>query len=424
MGLVRSSGGVILDFVFRCIIFGKGWFMRVLVLGNDVYANCVVWSLRRSGGVEEVFRLPAGGGSWEEVPELREESRLLSWVEKRRVGVILDCLGIDASINYKEFYARGILVLAPSLKRRELLRDRLKWREILQKHSLPLVDFKCFEDRSQALSYMQSLDAFPYYLKPVRERGVWRVSSPLEARQVVSNLLRQPKSVDLPRRRLIVEEGVVGEEVRLLVLVGSRRILPLELVWHTRVGDGEGVGFYGSYAPYSSVYSAQMEQGVLVPLVHALEVEGYRQRGFLEVHQVLTKGGPKILDIGFGLRVFSIFPFLLRFGGRFLEDVVSFFRGDLEYIDGEGLPYGLVVSFGGGLGDRVLVGSLDGEEGLIGFYSEGGGGGGRCVLGFLASSLEEGLERLQVRLRGSLGEEGWRRYWKEFCRRLPLRVSF
>ena len=81
--------------------------------------------------------------------------------------------------------------------------------------------------------------------------------------------------------RVVIEERLTGEEVSILALVDGRNIYTLESAQdHKAIFDGDkgpNTGGMGAYSP-APVATGEMlthiERDILVPTVHAMNVEG------------------------------------------------------------------------------------------------------------------------------------------------------
>jgi len=104
-------------------------------------------------------------------------------------------------------------------------------------------------------------------------------------------------------RRIVIEEGLEGEECSLLVLYDGTTAAPLLPAQDfKRAGDGDrgpNTGGMGAYAPMPHVSAAQVDATMAIavePLVAALHRRGIDYRGVLYAGLMLGPEGPKVIE--------------------------------------------------------------------------------------------------------------------------------
>ena len=104
-------------------------------------------------------------------------------------------------------------------------------------------------------------------------------------------------------RRIVIEEGLEGEECSLLVLYDGTSAVPLLPAQDfKRVGDGDqgpNTGGMGAYAPMPHVSPGQVDaimETAVEPLVAALHRRGIVYRGVLYAGLMLGPDGPRIIE--------------------------------------------------------------------------------------------------------------------------------
>ena len=104
-------------------------------------------------------------------------------------------------------------------------------------------------------------------------------------------------------RTVVIEEGLTGPELSLLVVCDGERAVPLAPAQDfKRIGDGDAgpnTGGMGAYSPVPvagpDVVDAVMERAV-EPTLAALRHEGIDYRGVLYAGLMLTPDGPKVIE--------------------------------------------------------------------------------------------------------------------------------
>ncbi len=104
-------------------------------------------------------------------------------------------------------------------------------------------------------------------------------------------------------RRVVIEEGLVGDELSVMAICDGTRAVPLAAAQDfKRVGDGDtgpNTGGMGAFSPVpgagGDVVETIMDRAVL-PTLHALRRQGIDYRGVLYAGIMLTPDGPKVLE--------------------------------------------------------------------------------------------------------------------------------
>jgi phosphoribosylamine--glycine ligase len=102
---------------------------------------------------------------------------------------------------------------------------------------------------------------------------------------------------------IVIEEFLVGEEASFFALVDGKTALPLASAQdHKTVGEGDtgpNTGGMGAYSPAPIVTDSMAEQvmkTIIMPTVHAMEVEGRPFTGVLYAGLMIGPKGPKLIE--------------------------------------------------------------------------------------------------------------------------------
>jgi phosphoribosylamine--glycine ligase len=273
------------------------------------------------------------------------------------------CLGLADRLRAAE-----LLVYGPGEAGARLEGSKLFAKELLERHRIPTGAWRRFDRAGAAKSYLETLSAWPQVIKAdglAAGKGVFVCHGVKEACSIVDAVMEE-RSLGAAGAQILIEEFLVGQEVSVQALTDGRALLVLDaVVDHKAVGDGDtgpntgGMGIY-SPAPFLTArILRQVEQRVLIPILHALRVEEIDYRGTLYAGLMLTDSGPRVLE------------FNCRFGDPETQGMVRRFGGDL-------VPYLLAVAEGR-LADldapdwdpRTCVGVVAAAEGYPGSYRKG-----------------------------------------------------
>ncbi len=201
---------------------------------------------------------------------------------------------------------QGKLVLGPGADGAMLEGSKVFMKELLQEARVPTARFATFgeDEEAAALAWLDSLEP-PYVVKTdglASGKGVlvtWDIG---EAAADVRAKLSGDAFGDAGRR-IVIEEGLIGSELSLMVLCDGRRVVPFQAARdYKRVADGDAgpnTGGMGSYSPLGEVSHRLVDRVMdeaVEPLVGALRRRGIDYRGVLYAGLMLTDDGPRVLE--------------------------------------------------------------------------------------------------------------------------------
>jgi phosphoribosylamine--glycine ligase len=202
--------------------------------------------------------------------------------------------------------ARGRLAFGPRAAGARLEGSKAWMKEVLADAGVPTARFGAFTDEAGAFAFLETLPGF-YVVKTdglAAGKGVLVTESLAEAREAVRAYLSGRAFGDAGRT-VVVEEGLTGPELSLLVLCDGRSdsAVPLAPAQDfKRIGEGDtgpNTGGMGAYSPVPIVGPDIVEEVMakaVAPTLHALENGGVTYRGILYAGLMLTPEGPKILE--------------------------------------------------------------------------------------------------------------------------------
>ena len=286
--------------------------MRTLVVGGDGRAHALAWRLARSESVETVTAAPGNPG----VARMGLDCVPVDPLDPAAVAAVADDLDVDLVVVSPEaplvagvvdaVQERGRPAFGPTADAARLEGSKAWMKEVLADAGVPTALHAAFsvDDEAAAMEFLEQLPGL-YVVKTdglAAGKGVVVTESIDDARDAVRSYLSGEAFGDAGRT-LVIEEGLVGPELSLLVVCTGREAWPLAPAQDfKRIGDddtGPNTGGMGAYSPVPfagpDLVDEVMEMAVH-PTLATLAARGIEYRGVLYAGLMLTPDGPKILE--------------------------------------------------------------------------------------------------------------------------------
>ncbi len=376
--------------------------MKVLVVGSGGREHTLVWKLRQSPRVKEVFVAPGNGGMHSQATCVGIDSDdiagLAGLAEKESID--LTVVGPEAPLALgisDEFERRGLKVFGPSARAAELESSKVFSKELMTKYGIPTAEGAVYDEPGPAREEVRRRGA-PLVVKAdglAAGKGVIVAGTVEEALAAVDDIMVRKVFGDAGRR-VIVEECLVGEEASIVAFTDGTTVLPLLAAQdHKAVYDGDrgpNTGGMGAYAPAPVVtgeLAEQVKREVLIPTVQGMAAEGRLHRGVLYAGLMITAAGPKVLEYNVRFGDPETQPTLALLESDILDPVLACVEGGLDGVElrwSEGAAVCVVVASGGypgkyEKGKRIEgLTEADGRSGVMVFHSGTAvDGEGNCV---------------------------------------------
>jgi phosphoribosylamine--glycine ligase len=287
--------------------------MRALVVGGGGREHSLVWGLARSDSVDEVIAAPGNPGIAAiarcvpvDAKDAGAVAALADEVDADLVVVGPEEPLVNGVVDAVE--ARGRRAFGPTAAGARLEGSKAWMKDLLEGAGVPTARHASFAaaDEDAALAFLEMLGGL-YVVKTdglAAGKGVMVTESLAEARDAVRAYLSGTAFGDAGRR-VVIEEGMRGPELSLLVVCSgiSDSATPLAPAQDfKRIGDGDAGPNTGGMGAYSPVPIAGPElvdevmETAVQPTLHALEAQGVAYRGVLYAGLMLTADGPKVVE--------------------------------------------------------------------------------------------------------------------------------
>jgi phosphoribosylamine--glycine ligase len=285
--------------------------VRILVVGNGGREHALVWKIRQSPLVTEVYCAPGNAGiaraadcvpiDTSNIVEVADFAQTIK-ADLTVVGPELPMvLGIA-----DEFSRRGLPCFAPSRAAAELEGSKAFAREFMDRHKIPSPRYAVCGSAEEAEDFLGKAPfGFPVVVKAdglASGKGTFVVQDADEARGVVASVMTD-KKFGSAGAKLVMEEFLAGEEVSFLAFSDGARVVPMVSVQdHKRIFDGDqgpNTGGMGTVSPATNLsmdVHKQIMQEIVIPTIAGMAAEGRRYQGVLYAGLMITDKGPKVLE--------------------------------------------------------------------------------------------------------------------------------
>jgi phosphoribosylamine--glycine ligase len=302
----------------------------VLIVGGGGREHALAWKLRQSARVSQIFVAPGNGGTSNvavnvDISETDLEG-LSRFVAERQIA--LTVVGPELPLSHglsDRLAASGHAVFGPRQAAARLETSKVFAKDFMARHGLPTAAYRVatdFEEGRQAICEL----GLPVAIKVdglAAGKGVIVCHTVDEASQALRSALVEHR-FGAAGSSVVIEEGLVGEEVSVLAFCDGRRAaIMLPAQDHKAVYDGDtgpNTGGMGSYAPAPALDPALLDQTmrtVFEPTIDGMASEGTPYHGVLYAGLMLTASGPQLLE------------FNARFGDPETQSILPLLDGDL-----------------------------------------------------------------------------------------------
>jgi len=283
--------------------------MKILVVGGGGREHALVWKIKQSPKVKQIFCAPGNAGIAELatcVPINAEDiPGLVEFAQEKKID--LTVVGPEAPLTQgivDIFEKKGLKVFGASRKAAEIEASKSFAKALMNKYSIPTSAGRTFTNLSRAKQYVRSQGA-PIVVKAdglAAGKGVFVCATRKEALDALDQILKKRAFGD-SGNKVVVEECLVGEEASFLAFTDGKTVLPLPSSQdHKAIFDqdkGPNTGGMGAYSPAPIVdkyLHDKIMKEVMVPTVQAMAAEGCPYKGVLYAGLMIKGDQIKVLE--------------------------------------------------------------------------------------------------------------------------------
>jgi len=314
--------------------------MKVLVLGSGGREHALVWKLRQSPRIQQLYCAPGNGGIADDAECLPADLKNLDAMVDlaTRLQPDLTVVGPELPLTLgvvDEFTRCGWPVFGPTQAAAQLESSKSFAKEFLQRHRIPTAPFAICDSMEQVRSALGHFHA-PVVVKAdglAAGKGVVIAKTREEAASVAAEML-SGKMLGEAGARVVLEECLKGEELSFLVFSDGERVAPLVAAQdHKRVGDGDTGPNTGGMGAYSTadIVDDQMRDWLVhhiaQPVVAGMKAEGAEFKGVLYCGLMMTARGPMVLEFNCRFGDPETQPILMRLESDLVEALEASIEG-------------------------------------------------------------------------------------------------
>ncbi|MFH1282127.1 MAG: phosphoribosylamine--glycine ligase [bacterium] len=304
--------------------------MKVLVIGSGGREHAIVWKLKQTSKVKQIYCVPGNGGISKlarcESINISDHEEIINFVKKEKID--LTVVGpeqplVEGIVN--SFRNNNLPIFGPEKKASLLEGDKAWAKGFCNRNNIPTANYRVTDSFEEALQIIKEFP-MPLVIKAsglAAGKGVIICEDAREAKVALQKMMIE-KAFGGASDRIVIEEFLTGEELTVMAFCDSKTILPLvptqdhkKLYEDDKGPNTGGMGAYGPPLCFNREVAARIESTIFNPFLAGLDKDAIRYNGIIYFGLILTKECPKILE------------FNVRFGDPEAQVVLPLLKFDL-----------------------------------------------------------------------------------------------
>ena len=285
--------------------------MKVLVIGNGGREHALCMFIKKSPICKKLYCIP-GSDSIKELADCFDINPMnnidvVNFCIKQKIDFVV--IGPELPLSngiVDELKKEKVVTFGPDKISSQLETSKIFMKNICKKHNIPTAKYSVFNKEKDAINFLNEIN-FPTVIKAdglAAGKGVIIVYNKEEAVKNIKKIMSE-KIFGSSGEHIIIEEFLEGEEISFFALVDTNGfILPLTTAQdHKKIGEGDvgpNTGGMGAYSPVPFIKHNHINDFVeqfVKPIINDLKNSSILFSGVFYAGFILTKNGPKILEI-------------------------------------------------------------------------------------------------------------------------------
>jgi phosphoribosylamine--glycine ligase len=320
--------------------------MKILVVGGGGREHALVWKLRQSPQVEQIYCAPGNAGIDELAQpvdlDIADVAAIVEFAAAHAIDLTVPGPELPLTLGLiDELQRHGLRGFGPTRAAAQLEGSKAFAKELMRRHRIPTGFFSSFTEPDDALRYIHEVGA-PIVVKAdglAAGKGVLICQTVAEAEDAIDQIMRWRIFGDAGAR-VVVEEFLDGEELSFMAITDGRTVLPLASSQdHKRAFDGDSgpnTGGMGAYSPAPACDGAMHDRiiaDIMLPMVRGLAERKIAYSGVLYAGLMLTADGPKVLEFNVRFGDPECQVLMMRLAGDLPEVMDATARGELAGVN-------------------------------------------------------------------------------------------
>jgi len=283
--------------------------MKALVIGNGGREHAIIWKLKQSPLVDEIYCAPGnpGIGQIAKLVDIgcNEIEKLVEFSREIKIDIVIVGPEVPLVSGIVDIFRReGIDIIGPSKKAAELEGSKGYSKAFMKKYGIPTAKYDEVNSLEAGVKVLEDY-SYPVVIKAdglAAGKGVLICNDKAAAIKALEDIMVARVFGDAGKR-VVIEEFLEGIETSILCFVDGKTIIPMVSSQdHKRVYDndeGPNTGGMGTYSPnfvYSDEISSRVQREVLEPTLKGIQSEDMDYRGIIFIGLMITQQGPKVLE--------------------------------------------------------------------------------------------------------------------------------
>jgi len=274
--------------------------MKVLVIGSGAREHALVWKLKQSKLLSELYAAPGNPGIGQlaalQAIQVDDLNGLVRFAEDKKIDLTIVGPELPLTLGVVDrFQSRGLKVFGPCKAAAQLEGSKSFAKAIMKRAGVKTANYQHLHDLPSTLESIEAMGA-PIVLKAdglAAGKGVVVCHSINEARAAASELFKR-----YPSNGVVLEQFLSGVEASFIVATNGETIVPLASSHdYKRVFDndqGPNTGGMGSVSPTPRLtpdQESEVIEQVIIPVLKQLRSEGIPFSGFLYAGLMISSHG-------------------------------------------------------------------------------------------------------------------------------------